>query len=671
MSKIFSKNLLFCVLFALFFIPTFAQNSAENMQNLFIPNNKSLSYDEYIESVSREEDELEDLLAIIHYFENNKIILSKSNVEQIAELPTITYFEAYNIHDVVHRDTNVTMDNLCKILNLNEYKKFVLLHCALINTPKNLLSNLNAKITERTAYQLETPIGYENGKYIGQQWRLLQKYQANYKTPFAKYGAGATINKNAGEQYLNEFMSGYFVFDNIYAKIIAGDFEIRVGMGNIYGDSYSQGMGINTISPTINYANKISPYTSKMDYRLMRGVTTRLDIPITSETKITSTLWYSNAPRSATFSKDSSYISSIYTTGYYRTLTEISKKNNFDELNLGATIEFNGCNYNIGGLLTYLDFGKEIRSTAARAFVGENGFMSSLFASFYFDKIDFCTEISFDNHSKVGLKLGTAYKSKTLDIAFQVRSFDEDFRSPYGSMFGEFSYPANELGLYSGIVWKPEAKYRLSSFFDWFYSYAPTSTVDTNVTGFHIFTQFDYVFKKELSFYARLDYKSKTNQTKVNNKNIIYQRDKIKFRFFEEYYFTKSFSIRTKADLVYLLNENIIDDELGVAFALEGKIKVNDWLSLKASSTIFSTASFQSTIWQFEYYYPGYSLSTSIYGDGVRSFLAAQFKISKYLDIHLRYINMYKPDVTSIGSSYELINSNQQNRIYCQFEFKF
>jgi hypothetical protein len=115
-------------------------------------------------------------------------------------------------------------------------------------------------------------------------------------------------------------------------------------------------------------------------------------------------------------------------------------------------MEISSCNFSFGGLITYLDYGHEIRSSAGRIFSGASGFMGSVFGTVTYNNLIVCSEVSSDNNNNYGVKFTTAYKSKHLDATIYFRSFDEMYRAPYGTMFGEFSYPANELGLYTGIV---------------------------------------------------------------------------------------------------------------------------------------------------------------------------------------------------------------------------
>lgn len=624
--------------------------------------------EEYLEAISSSGESIENLLETIDFFISNPIDISKSNPAQIAEVPSITYLDAYFIHSCVVRDSNVTYEYLASHLNLNEYQRTILELCTRIKVKE--IKRFGAKARERSFYQLETAEGFIKNKYRGDKLNLYQKYQVNYNSDAIRSYAGCTINKNSGELRVNEFLSGYVTVEHQNAKLIIGDFTVNSGMGNIFGASFLMSKGVNIIDPTVSYSNKISPFTSKLDYRLMRGVTSQFNFPIFEKNRVSATTWYAKSPRSATFSKDSSYISSLFTTGTYKTENDFAKKNAIDEKNIGGILEFTGCNYTAGALLTYFDYGKEIRSTSSQAFVGQSGYMGSVFSSFTFNNVSLTSEISLDNKSYIGFKFGTAYKSNIMEVALHVRSFEEKFRSPYGSIFGEFSYPANELGIYSGIIWKPEKKYRFSAFFDWFTSYGNTYTVDTNVTGFDFFSQFDYIIDSRTTVYARLNYKSKTAQEKISKNVIFYQKDKTGIRLEGKHSFSKCFKLRSRLDFVYINNKNIIEDELGIAGFLESELKVTNWLKLQARATCFSTDSYNSAIWQFEYYYPGASYFPALYDSGTRAYIALQISPIKNLDIYLRYVNMYKFNVESLGSGYELIKGKQQNRIYCQIDLK-
>ena len=642
--------------------------SIYSQENYYIQTNQELfgSFEMYLEALANDGQDAADLLETIDYYSNNPIDLLNSNPNQILNIPGLSYFDAFGIHDALKRDNTLTHHDICEMFGFNEYQRWILENCSILGKS---VKKLNVKVRERSSYQLETPVGYEKNNYVGDQWNLLQKYQANYSVNNINLGGGATINKNSGEKNIDEYTSGFAFIEIDEAKLIVGDFEIQAGMGNIFGDAYKQSKGINVINPTISFTNKVSPYTSKMDYRVMRGAATRLDFPIISNMNISSSIWYSNAPRSISFDKDRTYIASVFTTGYYRTETDLLKKNNATEQNIGGTIEINGCNYNLGALLTHIAYPLEIRSTAGRAFSGKEGYLGSVFGSFNFKNVFISGEISTDNNNNYAVRMGSAYKSKELDLAIQFRSFDDKFRSPYGSMFGEYSYPANEIGLYTGFIWEPNKMHKISSFIDIYSSYAPPSTVDSVVSGFEIFGQYDYTINKKHKLTFRINEENKTRQSTVDKIRKVYQSDDIKFRIEYETKMIKDLIFRSRSEVRYLYNKNITDDEFGWSFFIDANYKMTDWLRIKGRTSIFSTSSYSSSIWQFSYFYPGYSLTSSLYLDGIKSFLQAQFTINKMISIHIRFENLYKPDETTLGSGNEQINSNSQNRIYCQIDF--
>lgn len=304
-------------------------------------------------------------------------------------------------------------------------------------------------------------------------------------------------------------------------------------------------------------------------------------------------------------------------------------------------------------------------------FAGKQGFYASIFSTFNIGKVNASGEISIDNNSNIGLKLGSVFRSKEFDFSLHFRSFEEMFRSPFGSIFGEFSYPANELGIYTGFLWKGNKSFKAKAYLDWFHSYAPTYTIDTNVIGFEIFTQFDMLLSKKTNFYTRLYLKNKTKKNKTKKVTKFFQGEKIGIRAEASHNFSKKLNIRMRAETVYLDNKSITDNEFGAAFFIEGTWKIARFLRLQARTSCFSTDSYSSAIWQYEYYYPGYSYTPALYKDGTRAYLTLQIIPSDYFKIYLRYVNYYKFDVESLGSSYEKINGNCQNRFYLQCDFKF
>lgn len=272
--------------------------------------------EKYLEIISSEEENAEILLDKIDYFSNNPINLFYASTNQISEIPGILYLDAYLIHDLFrNNDTTITIDSIAKYFKLNTYQIYILNLCSIIKKDKE--SSLSATIRERSSYQFESADGYTKNKYLGDKYNLYQKYQINYNN----YALGATINKNSGEIHLAEFISGYLQYNTNNIKLILGDFSIKAGLGNIWGESYSVSKGANTIEPAINYNNNLLPYTSKIDYKLLRGAAARLDFPVASKINLSSTVWYSSTQRPGSSIGDST-ITSLYTAGAYRTDTE-------------------------------------------------------------------------------------------------------------------------------------------------------------------------------------------------------------------------------------------------------------------------------------------------------------------------------------------------------------
>lgn len=629
--------------------------------------------EEYIETIAPDADGSASMLEQVAYLRDNPLYLSQASVSEILQIPTVSFADAIKIYEYLqqHRK-DWTLKEIYDVVNFNKYQIEIFEQCVIIENEK---TGLHFSIRERSKYQIEETKGLTERKYLGDAYNLYQNYNLGYENEEQKINANLLLNKNIGEVHLVEFMSGNVsyngcIFGDGELKIVAGDFSVQFGLGNVYGPAFYSMKGINAINPIVNYTNKLSAYNSKMDCRVLRGGATRLSIPLFSHNNLTTTLWYSNAPRSGTYSKDSSYISSIYITGAYRTNTEILKKNNLFERNAGVAIEINGCDYSVGVLSTYLDYGKEIRSNSGATFRGQNGFMNSVFTTFHFGKLQVASELSFDNHWNAGFQFGSAYKSKTSEFALGFRSFEAAFRSPYAGTLGEFSNAANEIGLYAAIIWKSDFGLKWTSYVDAFQTYEPTYTIDTNVVGFELFSQADYQIDKKRSILFRFNFKNKTNEFTINKKTIFYQRDKLNLRGQYDFVPMKKLNLSARLEVVHLNNQGYIADENGIAGFIDVRYAVLDWLKLSARTALYSTKSFASTIWMYEYFYPGYALSTSVYDEGTRTMLGIELKLSN-VNIYFRYTNLFKPNVATLGSGNEQVNTNAINRIYCQIDFKF
>jgi hypothetical protein len=323
-------------------------------------------------------------------------------------------------------------------------------------------------------------------------------------------------------------------------------------------------------------------------------------------------------------------------------------------------------NLNVGAGFLSLNYDYNIQSSSASAFVGKNGILKTFFANYIDTNFSVATEISLDANNNIGGKIGSVLDFNKLSLSIHFRTFDANFRSPYGRIFGEFSYPANELGLFSGLRYKMNKNNILSSYLDIFKTYGRTYNVDDIVHGFTFFTQYDYNLKRNLSGLLRLTYENKTD----SKNQIIYQKQKYSLRTDFSYNITRNFFTRFRFEFCYLNFEQAIKDEIGIANFVELFYQL-DGLKVFSRFSIYSTDSYDSAIWQYEYFINGTLYSFPAYLQGSRIIAGIKYDISNFLYLNFLYSNTSKNNSNTLSSGYDQILANYSNNFIFQIEVNF
>jgi len=105
----------------------YSQPINDPYKNYFIQINR-ISFErieDYLEAIAGEDPDnsIDDLLDKIDYYINNPVDLLYSSPKQIADIPGLSYFDAYAIYEAVKQDTNITNEILCDRFYFNEFQK--------------------------------------------------------------------------------------------------------------------------------------------------------------------------------------------------------------------------------------------------------------------------------------------------------------------------------------------------------------------------------------------------------------------------------------------------------------------------------------------------------------------------------------------------------------------
>ena len=611
--------------------------------------------------VSIQLDEVEGLI-------QDPINLKNTDVESLMRIPGFSPALAEKILNLA-KDKNIkTIRDIADKVNLTDEQYYLLKLCSYIERDKKRRRKYNFYARARNIYRASEIDGFADDKFIGDRLNLYQRFNAYYDGA----SAGVLIDKDEGETKLNDFTSGYLSLEYFNSKLVAGDYYLSVGMGNLFWKSFGMRKGANAIMPALQWGSGIEPYRSSIEASFFRGAALETDISLFSNNSIKLRTWYSNVDRSATVD-DIGIVTSVYKTGYYRTPSEISKKNALNENLYGANLEWKSKYFSVGAVAYHIKYDKPIESISKSVFSGNQGLLGSVYSLLTFSDVSFGTEVSKDANSNIAIKAGTQLVKQDFSIAAGFRSYDALFRSPYGYNFGEQSYIANETGFYFGVNWKKYKTLNISAYLDIYRSKQQTYYIPYGLRGIDLFSEIWWKPHRKTEIRIRLRYEDKTDSHTDYDieQKLVYQKIKPALRFDIKHNVNTKLFLRFRSESNAVLYEKDKSDEEGFMMFMELSWQIFKQLKAGGRATIYSTDSYDSAIWQYEYAMQGYMTTVPLYGKGSRYYMYLKIMPIENIILTLRSSYMKKNNTETLGSGYYETLYNEDLRFYFQLDLRF
>jgi hypothetical protein len=621
-------------------------------------------YEEVIGNNENSNSFSEEVIDYIEFLRKNPIPLIGSSARELSKIPTISKTEARQIVQYIKKHETISIHSISEWIGLSTTQEILLTECTTLNTYGSNYRKSFFEYRARNMHYISPVYGLEKNKFKGNALNLYQRAKFHNNN----FSGCILLDKDTGEEKINDFTSGNIAYKTEQLQIIVGDYALEIGMGNILWKSFGSGKGINVINPTIETGDGIRPYTSSMDYQFFRGTAANYIFKITNDMNLKTSAWLSNINRNAKIDKENRMATSIYKSGYYRTESEIKKKETLNERSAGGEIQLSSFNYKVGLATMYFDYEYPIQSSSSSAFSGKSGYLSTAYGEYDFEKLIVFSEVSRDNKGNFAEKFAYQYYAPKFKIAGHFRNYPDKYRAQNGYNFGEFSYAANEIGLYTGLFFKPKTWIEESFYLDLFKSHNETYYVPEVVKGIEIFSETLFKLPNNNKLFLRLKTERKTDS--YNNKTDVFYRSKSNIRIEWRKDFSKKLYTRIRGEGCFVNYENFRPSENGILFFIESGIRINNHIKFTGRLKIFDTDSYESAIWTFEYSFPGMMYAPAMYGEGLRFYFGTEFNITEKINLYTRYSLNYKPKEDDLGSGYLRITDNQDHRFYLQFDFE-
>jgi hypothetical protein len=524
------------------------------------------------------------------------------------------------------------------------------------------------EVRSRISQKIQKSEGYNDDKYLGTPLKSYQRIKMNRGKNIS---AGILLEKDAGERKVNDFTNGYIGYksDGLISSFVLGDYIVEGGQGLSLWRGYDLRKGSNITAGTIREERGLTSHLSADENGFLRGVAAKFKL-----SNLSTILFYSQKYLSASIDSVNN-VTSIYTTGYYRTASEIAKRSKLREILYGARAFYNFADNKRIGFTYYQSlFSNRLQLGGGNGFSGDKYSIVSLDYSLKLNEINIYGELSSHNRKYVsGLSGVLITPSKYVKIVSVYRNYSSKYFARYANPFGENTGSANEEGFYLGIELSPFKKINLSAYSDQF-RFPKSFSICYPTMGSEYFIQVDNGVFPKMKLSLRYKRKSSDVSQKISdiaNREIEIIDSEIKqnYRMNIDYRFSSAVKLRFRAEYVNLATQLTRKKETGILLYQNVDLKTNDRFDLEFRISYFKTDSYNSGVGEYENDLPGVLTIPIIYGEGVKWYALINYNICNSLRLSIKYSYLIREDVKKIGGGLDGLPSNYDNRIGLQFDF--
>ncbi|MEO6189772.1 MAG: hypothetical protein ABIO44_04730, partial [Saprospiraceae bacterium] len=472
------------------------------------------------------------------------------------------------------------------------------------------------------------------------------------------YSAGMVVEKDAGEQWWAktsptgvDYLSAYVFFDKVnrHIKSLAiGDYRMRIGQGLILDNSFISSsfldLGFFAKSPEF-----LKPYHSLQENKMLRGVAMNLDLGQHN----TANIFYSKSRIDANLNESNLevsdpnliFLSSIQSSGYHRTKSEIEDRNSLGVSYRGITFKHDYANAYLGcGLVnSYQDVVPTSDLAPYQLFLPQirNQWHGTIFHQLNYKGVlvfgEFAGDQKLNLAAMEGLLKGLG---KYADIAIVYRNFSPSFQSSLSQVFSANGKSQNEKGVLIGFNFFINKECRINlSWNSWQHPWLKYR-VDLPSHAQEFSARFSFIRKRKWTTYLQYIHRIKEQNTPTDQVNILENLNNESIRLHAEVKINSDWTWRARAEYHGFMDSK--NHESGYLIYQDLLFKsIEERTSGNLRFGFYQTDSYNTRIYTFEndmlyqFRIPAY------FGTGAIGYLNIRTRINNSLSAEARFSIQY------------------------------
>lgn len=684
-----------------------ATDTVPKKDSVFVDDPLKQQIEDLSENLGNESADLTTLVENLQYYSEHPLNLNNATREELQDFMLLTDVQIDNLLD--HRERFGALMNLYELQTIDGFD------LATINKilPYVKVAEMNGaghfsfaemrkygknEIIIREQRILEEQKGYlpidsialaenPNARYLGSKDHLYVRYRFTYSNFVS---AGVTMDKDAGEEFFRgtqkngfDYYSAHLCVRNIgmVKSAVVGDYQVSFGQGLTAWTGYSFGKTAMALNTKKN-AMGIRPYTSVDENKFLRGAATTLRFG-----KFESSAFFSMKKRDANISISDTTgnnieileITSLQITGLHSTPSEIADKHAITETIYGGNFSFKGKRLQLGVTGMHADYSAELNRNLSLynqfEFTGKSNTVIGADYDWSFRNFHFFGEGSRSANGGMSFINGVLVSlDPRLAMTVHTRWLGRDFQNLYSSVFAEGLNPANERGVYVGIIAKPYRRFTLSAYADHYFFPWMRYQVNAPSSGNDFLVQLNYTPDKKTDMYFRYRHRDKFINAGDDETPIGYivPLTQDNWRFNIQYPVGNSIRLRNRVEYSIYHQTNRKAENGFVIWQEISYKKLGMPVSFSARYALFQTDSYNAAIYAYENDMPNTFTVPAYYYKGSRMYLLVNWDINRKMELYFRISQFYfnNKNVISEGSLTE-IRGNTKTEAKVMLRVKF
>ncbi len=605
-----------------------------------------------LEQIEDEEGENFELVEYLWELMENPLDLNKATLEDFKRIPFVPNHVAQEIIDF--RSLHNGFNHITELLSIQGMTEE--LYEALIPFVTVKPISKKGHVIYRFRLRKEFPKRrgfYEHvfSKPFYWQHRLL--FNSN-----SSFSGGFLVEKDNGEKDYFDYQTYHFKYQNLNHNfsLLIGDYQMRIGCGLMLWSAY----GLPLTASVMPFSNGFNipefENRSSNEFSFLRGVT----ISKILSTKTQFYLFYSTRHLDVTLSKDSSRIRNIYSSGLHRTSNERQKKGLWKSILSGALLSFRSGPLHLQLNAIVSNFDKPYKEFSKKQHhIGIAG-------SWNTKSIRITSEVSFFQSKFPAFQNFLYLFGKKMKYEIVTYYYHPQYFALYGRAFGTLSdIPINKTGIALLINYNLHRKTNISG-----YVHLYRDLYNSQIEPF-LYKDYHVEIRKRFSGQTiRLQFHQRYRKNDLENVAVLEKS----IRSLRLVYYSKLSSkikFQNSLDIRWAYPLQGVDKFYGTGIYHQIEIQFKKNCQILSRWTNFDIPDYNLRIFEYEPDLPGTFRTSLLNHRGQKWLMLLRWKIKEILQLDIKYLYRYYPDLISIGSGLNSFDTNHVQEIGISLIWKY